>query len=136
MQFAGRTLRVLKHAAVRSFRESPTVRLVSVGLLVLLLQIPIAMIGSLVGERQARRDAAITDVSGKWGGSQTIVGPALGLDGLPSWLFNELRTASSVRLLMADPGIPNILARIGGTPARRAAVRAALASFALTEGNP
>ena len=48
----------------------------------------------------------------------TIVGPELGLDGLPSWLFNELRTASSVRLLMSDPGIPNLLARIGGTPAR------------------
>ncbi|HSS62440.1 MAG TPA: Hsp70 family protein, partial [Candidatus Limnocylindrales bacterium] len=45
---------------------------------------------------------------------ETIVGPELGLDGLPSWLFNELRTASSVRLLMADPGIPSILARIGG----------------------
>lgn len=48
---------------------------------------------------------------------ETIVGPELGLDGLPSWLFNELRTASSVRLLMADPGIPNILARLGGTAA-------------------
>jgi hypothetical chaperone protein len=47
----------------------------------------------------------------------TIVGPQLGLDGLPSWLFNEMRTASSVRLLMADPGIPNILSRIGGTAA-------------------
>ena len=48
---------------------------------------------------------------------ETSVGPALGLDVLPSWLFNELRTSSSVRLLMADPGIPSILARIGGTPA-------------------
>ncbi len=48
---------------------------------------------------------------------ETSVGPALGLDGLPSWLFNELRTASSVRLLMADPGIPSILNRIGGTEA-------------------
>ena len=48
---------------------------------------------------------------------ETIVGPALGLDSLPSWLFNELRTASSVRLLMADPGIPAILARLGGEPA-------------------
>ncbi|HKW71974.1 MAG TPA: Hsp70 family protein [Candidatus Dormibacteraeota bacterium] len=48
---------------------------------------------------------------------ETIVGPELGLDVLPSWLFNELRTASSVRLLMADPGIPNILSRIGGTAA-------------------
>ena len=48
---------------------------------------------------------------------ETSVGPALGLDVLPSWLFNELRTSSSVRLLMADPGIPSILARIGGTEA-------------------
>ena len=45
---------------------------------------------------------------------ETVIGPALGLDALPSWLFNELGTASSVRLLMADPGIPSILSRIGG----------------------
>lgn len=44
----------------------------------------------------------------------TVVGPALALDRLPNWLFNEMRTASSVRLLMADPGIPAILSRIGG----------------------
>lgn len=48
---------------------------------------------------------------------ETSVGPALGLERLPSWLFNELRTASSVRLLMADPGIPSILAKIGGREA-------------------
>jgi hypothetical chaperone protein len=48
---------------------------------------------------------------------ETSVGPALGLEVLPNWLFNELRTASSVRLLMADPGIPSILARIGGKEA-------------------
>jgi hypothetical chaperone protein len=48
---------------------------------------------------------------------ETLVGPALGLEALPSWLFNELRTASSVRPLMADPGIPVILARIGGRAA-------------------
>jgi len=49
---------------------------------------------------------------------ETVVGPGLGLDVLPNWLFNELRTASSVRLLMADPGIPAILARIGGQAAQ------------------
>jgi hypothetical chaperone protein len=48
---------------------------------------------------------------------EAIVGPALGLDVLPSWLFNELRTASSVRLLMADPGIPSILSRVSGEAA-------------------
>src|SRR5207302_9059454 len=45
---------------------------------------------------------------------ETTIGPALGLAVPPNWPFNELRTASSVRLLMADPGIPAILARVGG----------------------
>lgn len=49
---------------------------------------------------------------------ETTIGPALGLDSLPNWLFNELRTASSVRLLMSDPGIPSVLSRVGG-PAER-----------------
>src|SRR5258708_1963151 len=49
---------------------------------------------------------------------ETSVGPALGLYTLPSWLFKELRTSSSVRLLFADPGIPSILSRIGGTQPR------------------
>ncbi len=47
----------------------------------------------------------------------TWIGPALGFDALPNWLFNELRTPSSVRLLMADPGIPAILSRVGGAAA-------------------
>ena len=49
---------------------------------------------------------------------ETVVGPALGFDALPYWLFNDLRTASSVRLVMADPGIPAILSRIGGEAGR------------------
>src|SRR5579862_4754101 len=64
-------------AAARWLRESATLRLFGVGFLVLLMQIPIAMIGSLVSERRARRDAAVADVSAKWGNSQTILGPAL-----------------------------------------------------------
>ncbi len=52
-------------------------RLFSVGLLALLLQIPIAMIGGLVSERQERRQAAVTEVSSKWGNVQFIIGPAL-----------------------------------------------------------
>lgn len=51
---------------------------------------------------------------------ESRVGPALGLDSLPNWLFNEMRTSSSVRLLMADPGIPMVLARLGG-PASKVA---------------
>ena len=60
-----------------SIRNSQMLRLFSVGLLVLLLQIPIAMIGGLVAERQERRQAAVTEVSSKWGNVQSIIGPVL-----------------------------------------------------------
>jgi inner membrane protein len=58
-------------------RRSQMLRLFSVAFLALLLQIPIAMIGSRVSERQARRDEAVVEVSSKWGNAQSITGPAL-----------------------------------------------------------
>ena len=58
-------------------RSSQMLRLLSVGFLVLLLQIPVSMIGRLVRERQQRRDAAIGEVSSKWGNAQSITGPSL-----------------------------------------------------------
>jgi inner membrane protein len=60
-----------------SIRGSQTLRLLSVAFLALLLQIPVAMISGLVSERQQRRDAAIEEVSSKWGNAQSITGPAL-----------------------------------------------------------
>ena len=60
-----------------SIRSSQMLRLFSVGLLALLLHIPIAMIGGLVAERQERRQAAVTEVSSKWGNVQSIIGPVL-----------------------------------------------------------
>ena len=62
---------------VTSIRSSQGLRLLLVGFLVLLLQIPIAMIGGLVSERQERRQAAIGEVSSKWGNAQSITGPVL-----------------------------------------------------------
>jgi inner membrane protein len=62
---------------VSSARNSQMLRLFSVGFLALLLQIPIAMIGGLVSERQERREAAVAEVSSKWGNVQVITGPAL-----------------------------------------------------------
>ena len=60
-----------------SLRNSQMLRLLSVGFLALLLQIPIAMIGGRVTERQERRDQAVAEVASKWGGTQSITGPAL-----------------------------------------------------------
>ena len=60
-----------------SVRASQTLRLLSIGFLALLLQIPVSMIDGLVRERQQRRQAAVEDVSSKWGRAQAITGPAL-----------------------------------------------------------
>lgn len=59
--------------------QSPVARLVMLLLLWLLLQIPLSMITGLVHERQARRDEAVVDVTGKWGGTQQLMGPVLRL---------------------------------------------------------
>jgi len=52
-------------------------RLILVGFLVLLLQIPIAMISGLITERQKRHNEAVQEVTGKWGKLQIMTGPAL-----------------------------------------------------------
>jgi inner membrane protein len=60
-----------------SMRNSQTLRILSVGFLALLLQIPISMIDGLVRERQQRRDGAVAEVSSRWGNAQSLTGPAL-----------------------------------------------------------
>ncbi|MDP9140481.1 MAG: cell envelope integrity protein CreD [Pseudomonadota bacterium] len=65
--------------SIASIFQSPVGRLVMLLLLWLLLQIPLSMITNLVHERQARRDEAVVDVTGKWGGAQQLMGPILRL---------------------------------------------------------
>jgi inner membrane protein len=57
--------------------ESITVKLLSIGFLVLILLIPSAWIQGLITERQLRADEAMDEVAAKWSGSQTISGPVL-----------------------------------------------------------
>lgn len=60
-----------------SFSRSHLFRVLSLGLLVLILQIPVGMVDRLIGERQARRDNAAAGITAKWGGRQDLVGPLL-----------------------------------------------------------
>ncbi|HEX6332950.1 MAG TPA: cell envelope integrity protein CreD [Flavisolibacter sp.] len=53
-----------------------------IGILVLLLQIPALYVRELIDERQQRQKEAITEVSDKWAGRQTIAGPMVVL---PYW---------------------------------------------------
>jgi inner membrane protein len=72
-----------------AIRNSQMLRLFVVGFLALLVQIPIVMIGGLVIERQNRRQEAVTEVSSKWGNTQTISGPALVVPYTYRWTEEE-----------------------------------------------
>jgi inner membrane protein len=58
-------------------QESITIKLISIGFLVLILLIPASWIQDVMEERQLRAQDAIQEVSGKWSGSQTLAGAIL-----------------------------------------------------------
>jgi inner membrane protein len=52
-------------------RNSITMRLITIGVLILLLLIPVSMVRDLIREREDRQWSAIQEVSEKWGHAQT-----------------------------------------------------------------
>ena len=58
-------------------KQSVTIRLITIGILILLLLIPVSMVESLIREREYRQQEAIREVSSKWGEQQTITGLVL-----------------------------------------------------------
>ena len=55
------------------------IKLAIVGVLVLILLIPTVMLENLVRERESTRAMAVSEVSDKWGGVQTVSGPMLSI---------------------------------------------------------
>ncbi|WP_400193749.1 cell envelope integrity protein CreD [Hymenobacter sp. B81] len=58
-------------------RQSVTIKLLSLAILMLLLLIPASMVENLIAERAQTRDQATAEVSAKWGGPQQLTGPVL-----------------------------------------------------------
>ena len=58
-------------------KESITVKLFLIGVLILVLLIPSSLVENLINERANREDDMMRDVSDKWSGSQLIAGPVL-----------------------------------------------------------
>lgn len=56
-------------------RNSATLKIFGIGLLVIILLIPTSMISSVMRERESRRDSVVREINQKWGNSQTIAGP-------------------------------------------------------------
>ena len=61
----------------RLIKNSVTIKLVTITILMLLLLIPASMIMSIITEREQMNELAITEVSSKWANSQEIIGPVL-----------------------------------------------------------
>lgn len=58
-------------------RTSAMARLAVMGVLLLALMLPLGMTHAVVSERAGRRDEAAAEISGVWGGTQTLAGPVL-----------------------------------------------------------
>ena len=66
-------------------RFQPLLQVLLIGFLVLLLQIPIAMVDGLIRERERTRGEAVAEVQGKWGGQQQLIGPFLAVPYIHRW---------------------------------------------------
>ncbi|PCJ81675.1 MAG: cell envelope integrity protein CreD [Bacteroidetes bacterium] len=58
-------------------KNSITVKLLTIGILLLFLLIPVSMVKDLIREREYRQEEAIREVSSKWGEDQTVFGLVL-----------------------------------------------------------
>ncbi|HWB62440.1 MAG TPA: cell envelope integrity protein CreD [Chitinophagales bacterium] len=63
--------------AVNKIRQSPTIKLFIIGILILVLLIPSGMIEGLIREREENHNSAINEISDKWGKAQVITGPVI-----------------------------------------------------------
>ena len=76
-------------------RNSAMARLMVMAVLGILLLVPLTWVGSIVSERATRRAQAVEEVSGTWGGPQTIGGPVLVVPYIVTWVDNYGRTQRS-----------------------------------------
>lgn len=56
-------------------QESITIKLLSIGFLLLILLIPLSWVEDLIQERQYRSEEVLRDITSKWSGRQTFLGP-------------------------------------------------------------
>jgi inner membrane protein len=77
-------------------RNSAVARLVVMGILAMTLLVPLTWVYSIVTERGSRRDEAVTEVSGTWGGPQVIGGPVLSVPYSVAWIDSAGRQQRSM----------------------------------------
>ena len=61
----------------KNLSAHPGAKVIIIFILILALLIPLAMIQSIINERNYRKEGVISEISSKWGGAQTISGPVI-----------------------------------------------------------
>lgn len=84
-------------------KRSITLKIFSVGFLILILIIPAGLIKGLINERQSRRDEVVGEISNKWGNSQTITGPFLTVPFKTFFKDNQGKTQTNLNYLHILP---------------------------------
>ena len=72
-----RLTEMINATGIGRIRTSYLPKILLIGFLVLLLQVPIAHIRGVIRERQQTRNEAVADVTSKWGGNQSVIGPSV-----------------------------------------------------------
>jgi inner membrane protein len=80
-------------------QHATTLKIMTVLILVLLLLIPVQMIIGLINERNQMQEAAMNDISSKWGASQQIAGPVLSIPYNFFYYDNQKRVVKDTRYL-------------------------------------
>lgn len=79
-------------------KNSITIRIITIGILILLLLIPISMVQELIREREYRQEQAITEVSSKWGTRQTFIGLVLSI---PYYTYTKVYDNDEFKLIQS-----------------------------------
>src|SRR5437773_7619135 len=76
----------------RSVKRSFLLKTLLVAALAMILMLPLAMVRDLVGERQARRNEAVSGIAEGWGKRQTVAGPYLAIPYERHWTVVKRET--------------------------------------------
>jgi len=93
-------------------RTSAVARLVVMGVLMLGMLLPLQMVQGVVSERTTRREVAVHEIGGTWGGFQTIGGPVLTIPYRHEWIDNSGKSQQSVARAFFLPDTLDVKATI------------------------
>ncbi len=93
-------------------RNSATIKMMSIGLIILILLIPESMVSSLMRERESRRDEAVREINQKWGDAQTITGPFITIPFKSFYRIKKDQVKHRVRFIHILPETIRINGRI------------------------